>query len=147
MSGSACLTRQRKLKDTIKPNANQNYWGRPQEFHLNKRYTGTPETVAMPYKAPYPLEPVTDARGHWHYQFHTIALVKVQLADQHKTSKKNTKTKLIDLYNVKSSQGSIPSPGARHSSKKHDWVGSHCKASLRSRVSKDVEESNHSKEY
>jgi hypothetical protein len=100
------------LKDKIEPNANRNYWGKPQEIHLKKKCTGTPKTVAMPYKAPYPLKPVTNARGRRHYQFHTIVLIKVQLADTCLTSKENMKAKLINLYKVKSSQGSTPSCGA-----------------------------------
>jgi hypothetical protein len=135
------------LKDKIEPDANGKYWGKPQEIHLKKRCTGTPKTVAIPYKAHYPLEPVTDARGRRHYQFHTIVLVKVQLADWRKTSKKIMKVNLIDLYKVDSSQGSTPSPGAFCSSKKCNWGGSHCKASRGSRVSRNVEESNHSEEY
>jgi hypothetical protein len=135
------------LKDKIKHNANRNYWGKPQEIHLKKRCMSTPKTVVMPYKAPYPLESVNDARGQQHYQFHMIVLFKVDLVDQQKTLKKNTKTKLIDLYEVESSQGSTPSPGACCSSKKRDWGGIHCKASHGSWVSKDVEESNHLEEY
>ncbi len=65
----------------------------------------------MPYNAPSPLEPVTDARGCRHYQVHTIVQVNVQLADKCLTSKKKTKTKLIDIYEVASSQGSTPSLG------------------------------------
>jgi hypothetical protein len=68
-------------KDKIKPDANGDYWGKPQEIHLKKKYTGTPESTMMPYNAPSPLEPVTDARGRRHYQFHTIVQVKVQLVD------------------------------------------------------------------
>jgi hypothetical protein len=132
------------LKDKIKPNANRNYWGKPQEIHLKKRCTGTPKTVVMPYKAPYPLKPTTNARGCRHYQFHTIVLVKVQLADKHLISKKNTKTKLIGLYKVKNNQGSTHSPGACHGSKKCNWGSGHCEERHKSRVSKDVEESNHS---
>ena len=79
----------------------------------------------MLYNAPSPLEPVIDARRRWHYQFYTIVQVKVQLADNRLTLKKKTKTKLIDLYEVASSQGSTPSPGDCCSSKKSVWGGSH----------------------
>jgi hypothetical protein len=113
------------LKDKIKPDANRNYWGKPQEIHLKKKCTGTPKTVAMPYKAPFPLKPVTNARGRRHCQFHTIVQVKVQLVDKRLTSK-NMKMKLIDLNKVASSQGSTPSPGNCCSSKKCNWGGSHC---------------------
>ncbi len=39
----------------------------------------------MPYKAPSPLKPITDARGRRHYQFHMIVQMKVQLAGMRKT--------------------------------------------------------------
>jgi hypothetical protein len=65
------------IKDKIKPDANGNCWGEPKEIHLKKRCTGMPKTVAMPYKAPYPLKPVTNSSGFRHYQFYTIVLVKV----------------------------------------------------------------------
>ena len=42
------------LNNKIKPNANGKYWGNLQEVHLKKKCTGTPKTVAMPYKAPFP---------------------------------------------------------------------------------------------
>ncbi len=134
-------------KDKIKPKANRNYWGEPQEIHLKKRCRGMPETVTMPYKAPYPLKPVTNPKGRRHYQFNTVVLVKVQLADQCKTAKKTTKTKLVDLYEIESSSGHHPSPGARCRSRKHDWGGSHHEASRRSRVSKEIKERDESKEY
>jgi hypothetical protein len=135
------------FKDKIKTDANRNYWGKPQEIHLKKKYTGTPESMLMPYKAPYPPKPITNARGCRHYQFHMIVEVKVQLVDMRKTLKKKTKTKLIDLYKVASSQGSTSSPGIRPGSRKRNWGGSHRKESHGSRVSQDASESNNSEEY
>ncbi len=135
------------IKDKIKPDTNGNYWGKPQEIHLKKRCTSVPKVMAMPYKAPYPLEPITDSKGCRHYQFHTIVLVKVQLADQCKTSKKKTKMKLIDLYKVKSSQGSTPSPGACCSSKKCNWGGSYREASRGRKASKEADDCDNLKEY
>ena len=43
------------------------FWGKPQEIHLEKWCTGTVEAVAMPYRARRSLEPVTDSKGHRHY--------------------------------------------------------------------------------
>ncbi len=60
---------------------------------MQKKCTGTPKSMAMPYKAPSLLEPITDGRGRWHYQFHMVVEVKVQLTDKRLTSKKKTKTK------------------------------------------------------
>jgi hypothetical protein len=64
------------LKEKMEPDSNGNYWGKPQEIHLKMRCTGMPETTAMPYKAPYPLEPVTNTRERRHYHFHKIVLVR-----------------------------------------------------------------------
>jgi hypothetical protein len=60
------------------------------------------------------IAPVMDSRRHRHYHYNTIVLVKVQLAKQHKTAKKTTKTQPLELYEVVSSQGMIPSPGMHH---------------------------------
>jgi hypothetical protein len=134
-------------KDKINPDTNKNYWGKPQKIHLKKKCTGKPESMAMPYKAPSPLEPLTNARGCQHYQFHMIVQVKVQLVDKHLTSKKKTKTKLIDLYKVASSQNSTPSSGDCCSSKKRNWGGSHHETSHGSSVSQDAKESDKLEEY
>jgi hypothetical protein len=36
------ITQQALYKDTIKPDTNGNYWGKPQKVHLKKKCTGTP---------------------------------------------------------------------------------------------------------
>ncbi len=112
-------------RDKIDADVNGLFWGKPQEIHLKKRCTGTVETTAMPYRAPPPLEPITDKYGRRHYQYHTIVQVKAQLAEQRKTAtKKAAKTHPLEIYEIASSQGTTPSPGARRG-KKRDFGGSH----------------------
>jgi hypothetical protein len=50
-------------KNRLEADANGLFWGKPQEIHLEKRCTSTVEAVAMPYRAPRSLEPITDSRG------------------------------------------------------------------------------------
>ena len=64
----------------------------------------------MSYHVPSIIDPVMDLRGHCHYQYNTIVLVKVQLAKQCKTTKKTAKTRPLELYKVASSQGMTSSP-------------------------------------
>jgi hypothetical protein len=112
-------------RDKVEADVNGLFWGKPQEIHLKKRCTGTVETTAMPYRAPPPLAPVTDKHGRRHYQYHTIIQVKAQLAEQRKTAmKKAAKTHPLEIYEIASSQGTTPSPGARRG-KKRDFGGSH----------------------
>jgi hypothetical protein len=98
--------------------------GEPQEIHLEKRCTGTVKAVVMPYRAPRSLEPTTDSKGRWHYQYYSIVQVKAQLAEQRKTAKKRTsKTRPFELYKA-SSQGTTPSPDV-HRRRQRDWGSSH----------------------
>jgi hypothetical protein len=105
-------------KDRLEADANGLFWGKPQEIHLEKQCTGTVEAVAMPYRAPRSLEPITDLRGRRHYQNYSIVHVKAQLAEQ------RTKTRPLKLYEAPSSQGTTPSPSIRRS-RQRDWGSSH----------------------
>ena len=112
-------------KDRLEADANGLFWGKPQEIHLEKRCTGSVEAVAMPYRAPRSLEPITDSKGRRHYQYYSIVHVKAQLAEQRKTAKKKAaKTRPLELYEAPSSQGTTPSPGVRRR-RQSDWGGSH----------------------
>ena len=112
-------------KDQLEADAIRLFWGKSQEIHLKKRCTGTIEAVAMPYRAPRSLEPITDSRGRRHYQYYSIVHVKAPLAEQRKTVKKKAaKTRPLELYEAPSSQGTTPSPGVRCRCQR-DWGGSH----------------------
>ena len=117
---------------------NRLFWGKLQEIHLKKRCMGMPSIVA----------PIMDSRGHRHYQYNSIVLVKVQLAEQCKMAKKITKTLPIELYKVLSSQGTTLSP-CMQCIGMHDENGSHHELGHVSRVSEEnkVEESYNSNEY
>ncbi len=107
-----------------------------------------PETVGMPYHVPSIVAPVMDSRGRRHYQYNTIVLVKVQLAEQCKMAKKIAKTWPLKLYEVPSSQGTTLSPGGCLG-KKRDFGGSHClmgHASSRVSEENEMEESYNSDE-
>ncbi len=108
-------------KDWLEADTNGLFCGKPQEIHLEKQCTGTIEAVAMPYRAPRSLEPITDSRGRRHYQYYLIVHVKAQLAEQRKTAKKKAaKTRPLELYDVASvigaavtkTQGLRSDPGA-----------------------------------
>ncbi len=103
-------------KDRVEADVNGLFWGKPQEIHLEKQCTGTVEAVAMPYRAPRSIEPITDSKGRRHYQYYLIVQVKAQLAEQRKTAKKRELGA--------SSQETTPSPDVRRRHK-HDWANSH----------------------
>ncbi len=75
-------------KDQLEADAIRLFWGKSQEIHLKKRCTGTIEAVAMPYRAPRSLEPITDSRGRRHYQYYSIVHVKAPLAEQRRPSRR-----------------------------------------------------------
>lgn len=137
-------------KDRLEVDANGLFWGKPQEIHLEKRCTGTVEAVAMPYRAPRSIEPITDSKGRRHYQYYSIVQVKAQLAEQRKTAKKRaSKTRPLELYEA-SSQETTPSPDVRRR-RKHDWASSHrdprpANRPRGSRVSEENEEDAESEE-
>ncbi len=113
---------QTMYKNKIKSNTNEVYWGDPQKVHLKSKSTGTPITQAKVYQAPPIVDVSTDRKGRQNYQFHTIVSCKIQLADLRKTATIKAKTKVVDMYDIPSSQGTTPSPGPRRSRKRQcDW--------------------------
>ena len=108
-----------------------------------------PENVLMPYHVSSIVAPDTDSRGcrHYWYNYNIIFLVKVQLAKQHKTTKKTTKTQSLELYEITSSQGITPSPSMHHV-RMHDSGRSHHESGCTSsRVSKENKGKDDSDEY
>jgi len=135
-------------KRTLKADARDLFWGKPQEIHLKNQCTGDVITKMTPY--PRRDVPTVRYKSVEHRQFNTIVELKVKLAAQRKTAMKRTKTeKPIELFS--SQEGSTPSPGARahhrdekkykSSSRYRDWGGSHREMGRASRVS------NESKDY
>jgi hypothetical protein len=109
-------------KDKIEPDANGLYWGDPQKVHLKSKCTGTPIMQAKVYQAPPTIDVIRDRKGRQNYQFHTIVSCKVQIADLCKTATVKTKTTVVNMYDIPSSQGSTPSPGPRRKRKRQrDW--------------------------
>ena len=103
---------QQMYKDKIEPDTNGLYWGDPQKVHLKSKCTGTPITQAKVYQAPPTAVVIRDRNGHWNYQFHTIIVsCKVQIANLCKTATVKTKTTVVNMCDIPSSQGSTPSPG------------------------------------
>ncbi len=138
------------LEDKNKADAQDLFWGKPQEIHLKNQCTGDVITKMTTY--PQRDVPTIRYKSVEHRQFNTIVELKVKLAVQRKTAMKRTKTeKPIELFS--SHEGSIPSPGVRahrHGNKKYksskyrDWGGSHRETGRASRVSRVSNESNES---
>ena len=94
--------------------------------------------LAKVYRAPPNVEAIKD-KGRRNYKFNTIVLCKVQWAERRKTTTVKKKMTVVDMFDVPSSQGTIPSPGpgVQHSRKRDwgHWGGSHRESHCGSRVS------------
>jgi hypothetical protein len=124
---------QAMFKDKVKPDANGVYWGDPQNIHLKEKCTGTVVALAKVYCAPTKVEAIK-YKGRRNYQFNTIVSCKVQWAERSKTARVRTKTTVVDMFDVPSSQGTTCSPGVQ-CGRKRDWGGSHQESHRGSRVS------------
>jgi hypothetical protein len=114
---------QAMFKDKVEPDASGVYWGDPQKVHLKEKCTGTVKALAKVYRAPTKVEAIK-YKGRRSYQFNTIVSCKVQWAERRKTASVKTKTTVVDMFDVPSSQGTTPSPGIQRG-RKRDWGGSH----------------------
>jgi hypothetical protein len=135
---------QAMFKDKVKPDANGVYWGDPQNIHLKEKCTGTVVTLAKVYCAPTKVEAIK-YKGRQIYQFNMIVSCKVQWAERRKTARVGTKTTVVDMFDVPSSQGTTPSPGVQRN-RKRDWGGSHRESHRGSRVSQCDDNSDASNE-
>jgi hypothetical protein len=124
---------QAMFKDKVEPDANGVYWGDPQKVHLKEKCTGTVVVLANIYRAPTKIEAIM-YKGRRNYQFNTIVSCKVQWAERRKTTSVKTKTMVVDMFDVPSSQGTTSSPGVQRG-RKRDWGGSHRDSHRGSRVS------------
>ena len=113
---------QAMFKDKVEPDANGIYWGDPQKVHLKEKCTGTVVALAKVYRAATKVEAIK-YNGRQNYQFNMIVSCKVQWAERRKTASVKMKTTVVDMFDVPSSQGTTPSPGAQRG-RKRDWGGS-----------------------
>ena len=116
------------FKDKVKPEANGVYGGDSQKVHLKEKCMGMVVVLAKVYPAPTKVEAIKD-EGRRNYQFNTIVSCKVQQVEKRKTGTVKKKMMVVDMFDVPSSQGTIPSPGpgVQHSRKRDwgHWGGSH----------------------
>ena len=109
--------------DKIKADAANKYWG-----NKKSKLTGTPVCEAIPYRSPG-LAPVVDNRGRRHYQYQTLVVVKIEVAERRRTTSKIKRSNPINIYGIEESSPSIedeyrrrPPPPKRNY---RDWGGSH----------------------
>jgi hypothetical protein len=135
---------QAMFKDKVEPDANGVYWGDSQKIHLKEKCTGTVVALAKVYQAPAKVKAIKykDRRS---YQFNTIVSCKVQWAERRKTASVVTRTTVVNMFDVPSSQGTTPSPGIQRD-RKRDWGGSHRDSHRGSRVSQGNDSSDVSDE-
>jgi hypothetical protein len=89
-------------RNKIKANTSGLFWGKPYEILIEKRLTGTPDCEAIPYRAPG-IKPVVEDHRCAHYQYNTLVIVKVQVAERGRTTTKAKRAKPVNLYEIKSS--------------------------------------------
>ncbi len=104
------------FKDKVEPDASGVYWGDPQKVHLKEKCTGTVKALVKVYRAPTKVEAIK-YKCRRSYQFNTIVSCKVQWAERRKTASVKTKTTVVDMFDVSSSQGTTPSPGIQRGRK------------------------------
>jgi hypothetical protein len=100
--------------------------------------------LAKVYCAPTKVK-VIKYKGRRNYQFNTIVSCKVQWAERRKTARVRTKTTVVEMFDVPSSQGTIRSPGVQ-CNRKRDRGGSHRESHRGSRVSQCDDNSDASNE-
>jgi hypothetical protein len=132
------------FKNKVEPDANGVYWGNPQKIHLKEKCTGTVVALAKVYQAPTKVKAIKD-KGRRSYQFNTIVSCKVQWAERRKTTSVVTRTTVVNMFNVPSSQGTTPSPGIQRG-RKCNLGGSHRESHRGSRVSQGDDNSDVSDE-
>ena len=104
--------------DKVTPDAGGQYWGAPQVIHLREKCTGTPVINVYPYRTTFKID---KAR-----QYNTLAHCRVQLAVQRISRSAPTHSRVIDLFDIQSSQeshdrdnrGHPPPPTQRHNKKR-----------------------------
>jgi hypothetical protein len=82
--------------DKVTPDAGGQYWGAPQVINLRKKCTWTPVINVYPYRTTFKIE---GAR-----QYNTLAHCQVQLTVQRISRLVPTHSRVIDLFDIQSSQ-------------------------------------------
>ena len=115
-------------QDKVEADASDKYWGKPQEIVFEQKLTGTPVCEAIPYRSPS-LAPVVDNRGRRHYQYQTLVVVKIEVAERRRTTSKIKRSNPINIYGIEESSPSIEDEYRRrppHPKRNYrDWGSSH----------------------
>ena len=86
---------------------------------------GTPICKAIPYRAPG-LSPVEDDRGRKHYQYNTLVVVKIKVAERCRTTSQIKRSNPINIYGIESSPSDENEYRRRpRCRERNDWGGSH----------------------
>ena len=109
---------QAMYRDKVIPDAGGQYWGAPQVIQLREKCTGTPVIHTYPYRTSFKIE--------GNRQNNTLAHCRVQLAVQRISRSAPTHSRVIDLFDIQSSQeshdrdnrGHPPPPTQRHNKKR-----------------------------
>ena len=124
----------------VTPDAGGQYWGAPQVINLREKCTGTPVINVYPYRTNFKIE--------GYRQYNTLVHCRVQLVVQRISRSAPTHSRVIDLFDIQSSQESHdcddrahpPPPPQRHHKKRKSarYVGNN--AVQRRSISKEEEE-------
>lgn len=144
-------------QDKVEADAARKYWGKPHEIVFKQKLTGTPICEAIPYRAPG-LSPVEDDRGRKHYQYNTLVVVKIEVAERRRTTSQVKRSNPINIYGIESSPSDENEYRRRpRHRERNDWGGSHRRdqheeeaqhINVGSRVTDDTgEESGGSRDY
>ena len=113
-------------QDKVEADTARKYWGKPHEIVFKQKLTGTPICEAIPYRAPG-LSPVEDDRGRKHYQYNTLVVVKIEVAERRRTTAQVKRSVPINLYGIDSSPSDENEYRRRRCEERRyrDWGGSH----------------------
>ena len=115
-------------QDKVEADTARKYWGKPHEIVFKQKLTGTPICEAIPYRAPG-LSPVEDNRGRMHYQYNTLVVVKIEVAERRRTTSQIKRSNPINIYGIEESSPSIEDEYRRrppHPKRNYrDWGSSH----------------------
>jgi hypothetical protein len=112
-------------QDKVEADTARKYWGKPHEIVFKQKLTGTPICEAIPYRAPG-LSPVEDDRGRKHYQYNTLVVVKIEVAERRRTTSQIKRSNPINIYGIESSPSDENEYRRRRRNReRNDWGGSH----------------------
>ncbi len=123
--------------DKVTPDAGGQYWGAPQVINLREKCMGTPVINVYPYRTTFKIEGSC--------QYNTLAHCRVQLAVQRISRSAPTHSRVINLFDIQSSQESHdqahpPPPPQRHNKKRKSARYANNNAVQRRSISNEDEE-------